>query len=765
MHLMALVSGFQSLPTLEAKMILLVLFLSLVGWSLASLTHSNPDCQDSRFPWLLSLPLGFALISVVLLVGIRVMIIGGRGFLAVAAGAGVLAGIAVVGLAFRCGRVRRSDLRRSRVLILCFITVCTCTLTLMPMCMEPRLRYFVGPGTDSTGYTRVAQAMAEGWYFKVSPAVTLEDRLYRPARRWPYEMKTIEDRPGTYGLIGVISLLLCVNVMQAYLLTGALACVLCANIALCAANIAGWCRPWRFAFAAMGLLLIPASGLVANFYDQFLAQVICTSVLVAVVPAIVVWMLHIRPGLFSAFAGPFAASLLVTYFYDTRFALAVLCSIMPTLALCTYWRFRRVRLTIGRSMAALAGCVAPPLFLHSRMFMFGNVPQFQDQTPLSAFLLNAGLGVDRPAVVLFYLLLAILLCVGLANSSRFLKRFQPKDRVGVSLFVLNVSVLMTTLSIVLLMAFEKNPYAMKKAMFFLLPPAITFLVYCAGLALAGVTRTLRIVLACLFGILVLVASGLSLYRQRTTSSFMINSRNGTITTEVTAQLEKVTANPHARVVLDIPILHFLQIAEILDDTGHAIFAPFSSWRHSATDLPEGEARRMHGLVENSAEGTRAGDTYYFSLAPVDAPPVRVYIVNLVHNAHKVAARDIDFDVIFPNSAGGVEPLITAGHPGYAFFLYVEYLPDDTACLKFKDWGSPTVFTSEPFSRAGRRHHLSVQLSIDKGFSVVLDGIRILDGQCAIHPDQTAEAVIGANNIGGVLTTLKFTGKFTNVAGL
>jgi hypothetical protein len=73
------------------------------------------------------------------------------------------------------------------------------------MAIERRLLFFAGSGTDSTGYTRVAQAIVDGWYFKDVPAPTDEDRLYRPARVWTRLMKKLDDRPGTYGLVAITS--------------------------------------------------------------------------------------------------------------------------------------------------------------------------------------------------------------------------------------------------------------------------------------------------------------------------------------------------------------------------------------------------------------------------------------------------------------------------------------------------------------------------------------------------------------------------------
>lgn len=407
------------------------------------------------------------------------------------------------------------------------------------------------------------------------------------------------------------------------------------------------------------------------------------------------------------------------------------------------------------------GCTVPPFILHSLPRLLGPIPNFLDMTPLRAFIFNAGLGFDNNATVAMYLLVASVLIGALTNLDRILKRVRHLDTDGTRLFLFsfNLVLVLGALASVLRMACMGNDWAVKKTLYFVLPPLIVLFVYYLTFIVADARLKLRAATFSLAVVVFAAISILSLSRQWDFASLIITKRWGTLTTETVQQLKEVQSRPGTRVRLDLPILEFLQLVTIFDDSGHAIYAPFSSWRHGATvALAEADAETVYKLVHTSPEATRPSSTFFFSEVAPDAPTSRRYDMAFASNAQDLSTRVVGLDITFPITAVGVEPLMTSGFTGDGFFVYVEYLPEHMARIKFNYWGSSEVPSSQPFRLDDKLHRLKVVLRLGESVEVTLDGQNPIGAKVPVRVDQIHNTTLGENRIGGGLTTPKFTGK-------
>ena len=763
------IGGFQPLWELELKLVCLVLCLSTVGWSAAQLTIRRRGGDPASFPWPLSLPLGFAIVATPLFLVVRVLVLTKIPFFPFASGAAALCGVAAIVLAIRARFLILRRLSLVRALILTAVTIYGTSLTLLPMIREPQLRHFTGGGTDSTGYTRVAKAMIDGWYFQPPPQqITMDDRLCRPARGWTYLMMAIEDRPGAYAGVALLSQWLHVNVFQAYLLTGALAVALLAALLLYVPAAVPLPPTYRVLGTVFGLIMLPACGLIANFYLQFLGQVLCTAIIAAVIPAIAAWILIAGAGPATLACGAFAASVLVTYGYDSRFALLVGLTLMPAFALMTWTSTRRARNTAIDALIVFVASALPPLLLHSWQNMFGTVPRFADLTPLSAFIETGGLGISSPVTEILYTVLAVLIVGGLTNLDRVVRAFRTisADQHAISSFVFAATLTVVFLGVASWMAQAGSPYGVKKTMYFVVPALAVLFVFYFVVISASASGLRRIAAVAAFGAASVAVSIASLQREWDYTDFILKRRIGTITTETIAQLEDIRKRPRSKVMMNTGILEFLQIASILDDSGHPIFAPFPQWRHGSTvGVPDAGAKVVHQAVENSFAAKPGGS---FFLMDMSARAARASKYNVVYseNIEAIATRTIRLDITFPGGITPPEPILTSGFKGDGFFVYVEYLPESKARLKFNYWGNSTVYASDPFVRDSSPHSVAAILDMTAGkVNVQLDGHTILEAQGSMRFDQVEHTDIGANRLGGGLTLPKFTGSIANVRGL
>jgi hypothetical protein len=756
------IGWFQPLWLLQIKIIALVFSLGLIGWSAALLTDRSRSGDSPGFPIFLCCPLGFGIVFTVCFATLRVLVVTRCERFWLVSAAGAMAGMAFIGWASARRLLTLKALReaRGKVLLQAFIVTFCTSLTLMPMWMEPELRYFAASGTDATGYTRAAKAMMDGWYFKPVPVQSFDDRLYRPGRPWTYYLMQIEDRPGAYGLVAIVSQWLRVNVLQAYMICGPLAVILFACLLASLLEISRLQLRWRFAIGVMALLLISASGLIANFYYQFFAQVISIATITAVAPAMGVWALRARFRIAAVLAAALGSSILVTYLYDARFVLMLAPALGASVALAGFLRDGRKAGALLSASAAVAGCALPPFLLHSWPRLLGPVPKFLDTTPLSAFIFTAGLGFANKATVALYVVIACALLGGLALLDRLFNRIRNLDPDGLRLFLFsfNLVVLSVALTNLLWMTWIGNAWAMKKTLYFVLPPLIVLSVHYLTLMSAASRVTIRAGMFSMAVILVAVVSLASLARQWEFANLILTKRWGTLTTETVRQLKEVQSHPGARVRLDVPILDFLQLVTILDDSGHAIFAPFSSWWHgSVFALERTDAQAIHKAVHTSPEATRPSPTFFFSEVATEDPTWRRYDLEFAANARDPSTRVIDFDVTFPGTAAGPEPLMTSGFNGDGFFIYVEYLPDHMARMKFNYWGSPELPVTPPFPVDGKLHHLNVTMRLGESVEITMDGELAISAKAPVRMDQTHHTTLGENRIGGGLTAMKFTG--------
>jgi hypothetical protein len=760
------IGWFQPFWLLALKFFFLLIFLNAVGAGSIYLTCHRDTGKASRFPWPLYLPLGFGVTMTVGLILVRVLVITKAPYFAVVSMGAALAGGALIILAFRRYGARACGLQIPRCLVLLALTGFSFALTLTPLLIQPQMRYFAGAGTDSTGYIRIGKAMVDGWYFLPAPVSTLQDRIYRPARPWSLMMAKTEDRPGTYALVGVLSQWMRINVFQAQMLAGVLMVALFAAMLLFIADASGLPHPMRVLLGAAGLLLVPASGLIATFYNQFLAQMVCTVILVAVCPAIGIWMLLTEFDWRGIALGTFSASLMACYFYDSRFSLAVACSLVPAFAV-TGLLLNEGLMRRGRNVAlGLVGCALPPFLLHGRTFMLGSVPHFPDSTPLSEFIYLGGLGFNNWPTVLFYVLLWALLTGGLTNCDRILAHLRKQDPLcgGLFGFLFNCCLLASVAGMVFIMAYGDNPYGVKRGLWSLLPALIVLGIFYLSVILSDSRGRLRAAAGFCCVLIIIVVSALSLYRHVYFASLIANSRDayGVITENTVSQLDAVRAVPQLPVMLTLDALPFLQLATILDDSGHPIYDPFSAWRTAATDLPEAQSRATHLQIGGMLAASGI-ESFFFSRAPATAP--RWQIFTLTKAAGTLLAREVKFDVVFPPAGLGSEPLLTAGNFGDGFFVYAEYLPGDRVRLKFNRWGlADTV--SAPMTRGNIPHHIGIRMDFaDESIQVIVDGETAFHTRTPIRLDHLNNATLGSNHIGGGLTTPQFTGRISNVSGL
>src|SRR3954447_5472066 len=113
------IGAFQPLWELELKLVCFVLFLSLVGWSAVQLTARWRGGEAASFPWLLSLPLGFAIVATPLFVVVRVLELTKAPHFAIASGVAAFCAAVVVVLAFagRLMALTRMNLPRIAALV------------------------------------------------------------------------------------------------------------------------------------------------------------------------------------------------------------------------------------------------------------------------------------------------------------------------------------------------------------------------------------------------------------------------------------------------------------------------------------------------------------------------------------------------------------------------------------------------------------------------------------------------------------------------
>jgi hypothetical protein len=217
-------------------------------------------------------------------------------------------------------------------------------------------------------------------------------------------------------------------------------------------------------------------------------------------------------------------------------------------------------------------------------------------------------------------------------------------------------------------------------------------------------------------------------------------------------------------MLAVPVLSYLQFAVLLDDTGHATFAPLSTWRGAMTDLPEVQAREVYDVVQGLTLDSSRGAPFLISRLPPSAPLSHTFQLSKLTDTG--LSRTVQFDALFPAASSGSEPLLTAGNIGDGFFVYAEYLPAEQARLKFNFWGSSDAPASAVFSQDKQWRRLKIATDLaNESLEVFLDDKSILKARAPVRADHFANAEAGLNHIGGGLTTPAFTGMIRNVSGL